>query len=173
MQINSVRAQLYTSSRAADYAGETELGHTEHFFLSLCLTQQFSIAGYDSHNFTRADGLGGAIAIFVEQEWLSSAVITSFSSAESLAVGLQNPLFDFALLAFYLPPYQNVCLFIKDLKPFHLPAARICMAGDRNGDLLKTKKHFLNTLADVGVEAAINLPTRIELLRDKLPAGSE
>lgn len=45
------------------------------------------------------------------------------------------------------------------------------MNGDLNLDLLNNKNHnvveYLNTEAQVGVEAAINLSTRIKLLREK------
>ncbi|KAH9364767.1 hypothetical protein HPB48_019442 [Haemaphysalis longicornis] len=104
------------------------------------------------------------MAIFCRNDFLLQCGIVSCCTAE--------PTLILRLLAFYRPPNQNACQFIEDLKQFHWPAGRICMTGDLNIDLLKNKKHivvdYLNTLADVGVEAVIKLSTRIELLRDKL-----
>lgn len=129
------------------------------------LTRQFFIYGYRSFFFTRDTGRGGGIAVFVKNNWASSIVSMSFVSAEHVAVSLHSAHFDLTLIVIYRPPRQNINVFIGGLSKASLPLGRMCLIGDINIELLKSKKQvtseYLNTLADAGIAALINLPTRV------------
>lgn len=96
----------------------------------------------------------------------------SFISAEHVAVFLHCTHFDLTLIVFYCPHRQNNNVFLEELSKVLLPLGRMCLIGDINIDLLKSKTQvtveYLNTLADAGIAAFINLPTRVELLGNSL-----
>lgn len=135
-------------------------------------TGLFQLQGYHNHFLTRKDGRGGGIAIFIKNCWISSPLNITFTSAESLALRIHTRSFAITLLAIYRPPNQSVRKFVDELHLLAFPSGHVCMIGDVNIDVLKKERHivadYLNTLADVGIDSIINLPTRVEILGTSL-----
>lgn len=132
------------------------------------LTSKFSLHDYHEHFFTRKDKVGGGIAVFIKNDWISSVVDIGLTNAESLAIRICNQSFAVTLLAIYRPPHLNAKHFVEELRMLPFPRGHICMIGDINIDLIKNQKpvvvEYLNTLADAGIEAMISCPTRVEYL---------
>lgn len=143
--------------------------------LSNISTEQFSLPGFVSHFYTRPNGRGGGIAVYVRKEWGSLELNVSFSCAECLALRLYNGTTFLSLLAIYRPPSGNVQAFLSELK-VNLNTSfltdQLCMIGDFNIDVMKPEKgavcDYLTLLSEYGIECAVQTPTREEMLNDRL-----
>lgn len=138
-------------------------------------TPQFSLPGYNSYFFTRPNGRGGGIAIYVKQEWTVSTLNLSFLHAETVTLRMSRKNTSIALWAFYRPPSDSVALFLDELSASLSrlsPDEQLCLVGDFNIDTsCSSKPHvfdYLSMLASFGIDHATHSPTREEHLGGKL-----
>lgn len=140
---------------------------------------QFYLPGFNNIFYTRDKKRGGGIAVFVKNSLFFSEVQLSFRSCETIALRILTSAYDLLLLASYRPPSEKVSDFLSDLRvnleTFPVNAT-LCLVGDFNIDLLSPSRapvcEYLTLLADYGIEPTISLPTREEVLGERLVVSS-
>lgn len=134
----------------------------------------FSLPEHESYFFTRENGRGGGIAVFINHTWSATVLPISFAHAESVVLSVENSNFSISLFAVYRPPSNNVRCFIDELETALSavnPVSQLCLIGDLNIDILTPTKSvvcdYLNVLSKFALESVIEAPTREEFLGGK------